>query len=185
MTELRNESRISREGINQQVGDLGTTSESWNLIECSTSYLIFYFILPFKIHVVEVWGDKRPSICTSATYNEHKWKIQYYWKTRNIKEVWQKHEMLRPRSLFFFSHCTIKTFPVSIDIPFLVPLLKIWGRSIGGVKSNRSPKKNQKTNKPTNPPQTTQWFQKHCQQKKNQHFFSSSSSSCKAKLRLI
>lgn len=141
VTELRNVSRISREGINQQVGDLDTISESWNLMECSTSYLIFYFILPFKIHVVKVWGDKRPSICTSATCNEYKWKIQYYWKTRNIKEVWQKHEMLRPRSLFFFSHCTIKTFSVSIDIPILVPLLKIWERSIGGEKNNRPRKK--------------------------------------------
>lgn len=145
MTELRNESRISREGINQQVGDLGTISESWNLIECGTSCLIFYFILPSKIHVVEVWGDKRPSICTSATYNEYKWKIQSYWKTRNIKEVWQKHKMLRLRSLFFFSHCTIKTFAVSIDIPFLVPLLKIWERSRGEEKTKRPPKKNQKT----------------------------------------
>lgn len=48
--------------------------------------------------------------------------------------------MLRPRSLFFFSHCTIKTFAVSIDIPFLVPLLKIQEGSIGGEKNNRPPK---------------------------------------------
>lgn len=115
-------------------------------MECTTSYLIFYFILHFKIHVVKVRGDKRPSICTSATCNEYKRKIQYYWKTRNVKEVWQKHEMLRPRSLFFFSYCTIKTFAASIDIPFLVPLLKIWERSIGGEKNQQTTKKNPTTN---------------------------------------
>lgn len=179
MTELRNESRISREGINQQVGDLGTISESWNLIECSTSCLIFYFILPSKIHVVEVRGDKRPSICTSATYNEYKWKIQSYWKTRNIKEVWQKHEMLRSRSLFFFSHCTIKTSAVSIDIPFLVPLLKIRERSRGEEKTNRPPKK-----KPKNHHKQLSDFRSTVSKKRTTIFFLSSSS-CKAKLRLI
>lgn len=165
MTEQRNVSRISREGINQQLGDLDLISESCNPIECSTSYIVFYFILPFKIHVVIVWGDKRPSICTWATCNEYKWKIQHYWKTRNIKEVWQKHEMLRPRSLFFFSHCTIKTFAVSINTSFLVPLLKIQERSIGGGKKpNRSKK--------PKPPHHKQLcdFTSTVSRKKNQHF---------------
>lgn len=175
MTELRNVSRICREGINQQVGHSDTISESWNLMECTTSYLIFYFILPFKIHVVEVWGDKRPSIYTSATYNEYKWKMQYYWNTRNIEEVWQKHEMLRARSLFFFSHCSIKAFVVSISHTECHSLK--YGK---GQLEEEKPTDHQKET----PPQTTPWFQKHCQQKKNQHFCSSSSS-CKAKLRLI
>lgn len=43
-------------------------AETWY----SAHFLLTDFTPPSKMHVVKVWGDKKPSICTSASYNEYK-----------------------------------------------------------------------------------------------------------------
>ena len=137
-TKLRNVITISRERMyHQLLGDQGTTSESWKLIQYSTFYLFTLFFL-----LKRMWWRckviKGQVSVLQLTMNTSK-KYSIIGKPE-IREVWQKHEMLRPRSLFIFSCCTRKTLAISTGTPFWVPLLNTQGKVNREEKRKTRPK---------------------------------------------